>query len=227
MTIKANQTTDYVFQLPVRIWHGAHALSFLTLAVTGYLIAHPLPSVTFEASGHFVMGNIRLIHFCAAYVFTIGFLLRIYWAFVGNRFAREIFYLPVWDRQWRKKLWREIRYYSFLEEPTKEHEGHNALARVIMNLFHVLGSVLMIGTGFALYAEGTGAGSWPDAGFGWIIPLMGGSESVHNWHNLGMWIFAAAVLGHIYAAFREELLSRQTHLSAIVSGYRVYKDELP
>lgn len=40
------------------------------------------------------MGYIRFIHFTAAYVFAIGFIGRIYWAFVGNEYSRELFKLP-------------------------------------------------------------------------------------------------------------------------------------
>ena len=35
----------YVFEVPVRIWHWIHALAITTLAITGYLIANPLPSM--------------------------------------------------------------------------------------------------------------------------------------------------------------------------------------
>ena len=93
----ANLKPVYVFEAPVRIWHWLHTISFLVLAATGYLIANPLSSVGGEASDHFFMGNIRLIHFIAAYVFAIGFAVRIYWAFVGNRYSREMFYLPLWQ----------------------------------------------------------------------------------------------------------------------------------
>jgi Ni,Fe-hydrogenase I cytochrome b subunit len=48
----------YVYQAPVRIWHWLHAFSFLVLAVTGYLIAHPLPSPLGEASAHMAFGRV-------------------------------------------------------------------------------------------------------------------------------------------------------------------------
>ena len=38
-----------------------------------------------EASDNFLMGYIRFAHFAAAYIFVIGFVFRVYWAFVGNR----------------------------------------------------------------------------------------------------------------------------------------------
>ncbi len=34
----------YVFEVPVRVWHWVHALAITVLAITGYLIATPLPA---------------------------------------------------------------------------------------------------------------------------------------------------------------------------------------
>jgi hypothetical protein len=62
----------YVFEVPVRVWHWIHALAITVLAITGYLIANPLPSMGGEASDSFLMGNIRLIHFITAMVFAVG-----------------------------------------------------------------------------------------------------------------------------------------------------------
>jgi Ni/Fe-hydrogenase 1 B-type cytochrome subunit len=87
----------YVYEAPLRLWHWVNALAITVLAITGYLIASPLPSQPGEASDNFLMGYIRFAHFSAAYVFAIGFLGRIYWGFVGNHHARQIFILPVWD----------------------------------------------------------------------------------------------------------------------------------
>ncbi len=222
-----HQQAVYVYQAPQRIWHWVHAISFLVLAVTGYLIANPLPSVGGEASGHFIMGNIRLIHFIAAYVFAIGFLLRIYWAFVGNYYAREIFVLPVWRRDWWKGLWYEIRFYLFLEKAVHKELGHNPLAQAAMFIFNTLGSLFMIVTGFALYAQGLGEGSWADVLFGWVIPLIGDAEAAYNLHHMGMWVMAAFVIVHIYVAIRGDIISRQSSVSTLLSGWRMFKDDLP
>ena len=222
-----NQKAVYVFEAPVRLWHWLHTLSFLVLAVTGYLIANPLPSLSGEASDHFMMGNIRLIHFIAAYVFAIGFVVRVYWALVGNRYAREIFYLPFWRLSWWKGLIYEIRFYSFLTREQHKTLGHNPLAQAAMFLFNTLGTVFMIGTGFALYGEGLGTGSWADNWFGWIIPLLGGSEATHNWHNMGMWVMLMFVIIHIYMAIRADIIGRESSVSTIIGGWRMFKDDQP
>jgi Ni/Fe-hydrogenase 1 B-type cytochrome subunit len=223
----ANQQAVYVFEAPVRIWHWLHTLSFLALAVTGYLIANPLPSLGGEASDHFLMGNIRLIHFISAYVFAIGFAVRIYWALVGNRYAREIFYLPFWRASWWKGLFDEIAFYLFLSRRQHKVLGHNPLAQTAMFFLNTLMTLFMIGTGFALYGEGLGSGSWADRLFGWIIPLLGGGEATHNWHNMGMWIMIMFIIIHIYMAVRADIIGRESSVSTIIGGWRLFKDDQP
>ncbi|MEA3411188.1 MAG: Ni/Fe-hydrogenase, b-type cytochrome subunit [Pseudomonadota bacterium] len=220
-------TPTYVFEAPVRVWHWINAISIFVLAVTGYLIANPLPSVGGEASDHFMMGNIRMIHFIAAYVFAIGFAVRIYWAIVGNKYSREIFYLPFWDRYWVEDFVRKVCFYLFIDCGVRKFVGHNPLARAAMFFFVTLLSLFMIFTGFALYSEGLGLGSWADRLFGWVIPLLGGSESVHNLHNLGMWLMVFFVIVHVYMSIRDDIVSRQSSVSTMISGWRLYKDDRP
>jgi Ni/Fe-hydrogenase 1 B-type cytochrome subunit len=223
----SNQQAVYVFEAPVRIWHWLHTLSFLALAVTGYLIANPLPSLGGEASDHFFMGYIRMIHFIAAYVFAIGFAVRIYWAVVGNRYAREIFILPIHKTEWWKGLIHEIKFYLFLTRNQDKTLGHNPLAQAAMFFLNTLMTLFMIFTGFALYGEGLGSGSWADRLFGWVIPLLGGGEATHNWHNMGMWIMIMFIIIHIYMAVRADIIGRQSSVSTIIGGWRMFKDDQP
>lgn len=223
----ANLQPVYVYEAPVRLWHWVHVCSFFTLAVTGYLIGNPLPSIGGEASEHFLMGNIRLIHFIAAYVFAIAFAVRIYWALVGNRWAREVFYLPIWRAAWWAGLFYEIRFMLFLTREQRKTLGHNPLAQLAMFLLNTLTTFFMIGSGFALYGEGLGEGSWADRWFGWITPLVGGSEATHNWHNMGMWILVTFTILHIYMAFRADIIGRQTSVSTMISGWRLFRDDRP
>lgn len=217
----------YVFEAPVRVWHWTHALSIAVLAVTGYLIANPLPAVNGEASHHFIMGDMRMIHFIAAYVFSIGFAVRIYWAVVGNEYSRELFIVPLWKAQWWHELWYEIKFYLFMTREQHKIPGHNALAQAAMWIFNVALGIFMVLTGFALYAEGLGLGSWADVTFGWVMPLFGGPQNVRMLHLLGMWLFVVFALLHIYMAIRADIIGRQSSVSAIIGGWRTYKDDLP
>ena len=223
----ANQQAIYVYEAPVRVWHWVHAISIIVLSVTGYFIGQPMASVPGEASDNFLMGNIRLIHFIAAYVVTIGFVVRIYWAIVGNHYAREIFILPIWKGVWWRGLLYEMRFYLFMTRGIQKRPGRGPLAQLAMFFFNTLITLFMIFTGFALYSEGLGEGSWADKMFGWVIPLIGSSEAVHNWHNLGMWIMIVFMIIHIYMAIRADIISRQSSISTIIGGWRMYKDDLP
>lgn len=214
----------YVFEAPVRIWHWVHALSVLVLAITGYLIANPLPSIGGEASEHFQMGNLRMIHFIAGYVFAIGFVVRIYWGLVGNKYSRELLYLPVWRRAWWRDLMGEVKYYLFLRREPPHSDAHNALAQSAMWFFNTLLSVFMIISGFALYSEGLGLDSWADNLFGWAIPLFGGSQQLRMLHIFGMWLFIVFAIIHIYMAIRADIMGKQSSVSAIVGGWRTYRD---
>ena len=222
------QTSVYVYEAPVRIWHWVNAAAITVLCVTGYLIASPLPSMQIgEATDQFVMGYIRFAHFAAAMILTVGFLGRAYWAVVGNHHARQLFTLPLLKRHWWAEVWFEIKWYLFLERKPKKYVGHNPLAQLAMFMFITLGVSFMIVTGFALYGEGLGAGSWADRMFGWVIPLLGGSQTVHSLHHLGMWWIVIFMIVHIYVAIREDILSRQSIVSTMISGHRTFKDDDP
>jgi Ni/Fe-hydrogenase 1 B-type cytochrome subunit len=221
------QKAVYVYETPVRLWHWINALSILVLAVTGYFIGSPLPTMPGEASANFLMGYIRFAHFAAAFVFAIGFLGRFYWSFVGNHHARQLFRLPIFRASFLEEVLFELRWYLFLEKEPRKYEGHNPLAQVVMFMMLTLGSVFMIFTGFALYSEGAGEGSWFDFFFGWVIPLFGQSQDVHTWHHLGMWFILIFIMAHVYVAIREDIMSRQSLISTMISGWRMFKDDRP
>lgn len=219
-------TSIYVYETPVRVWHWVNALAIVVLVATGLLIAYPPPTMSGEASDHFLFGWIRFAHFAAGYVLAIGFLARIYWAIVGNHHARQLFRLPFWRGDWWYEVWFELRWYLFLEPNPKKYIGHNPLAQLAMFFFMTLGLTFMILTGFALYAEGQMSG-WADFLFGWIIPLVGGSQNLHSIHHFGMWAIVIFTILHVYAAIREDIMSRQSMVSTMISGTRTFKDDDP
>lgn len=224
---EVKRTAIYVYQAPVRVWHWINALSISVLIVTGYFIGSPPPSMPGEASDHFVMGYLRFFHFAAAYVFAVGFLFRIYWAIVGNRHSRQLFTLPFWRPSFWHELWHEVRWYAFLEKEPKKYIGHNPLAHLFMVAIITVGGLVMIVTGFALYSEQTGLGSWQDQLFGWVIPLVGQSQDVRMWHHWGMWVILVFIMLHVYTAIREDIMSRQSLISTMISGWRMFKDDRP
>jgi Ni/Fe-hydrogenase 1 B-type cytochrome subunit len=220
-------TTIYVYEAPVRLWHWVTAASIVVLVITGYFIGSPPPSLSGEASNHFLMGWIRYLHFSAAWIFAVGFAGRIVWTFMGNIYTRELFYLPVWRRDYWKGLLDELLVYAFIKKQGEKTIGHNPLARTALFFCFTLTGLFMIVSGFALYSDGTGIDSWEGKVFGWVMPWLGGSLGTHFLHHWGMWIIILFVMIHVYTVTREDITSRQTLLSAMTNGYRSYKDDRP
>lgn len=214
----------YVYEAPVRIWHWINAFSITVLIVTGFLIASPLPTPQGEASDHFLMGYIRFAHFVAGYIMAIGFLGRIYWAAVGNTYAKELFWVPIFQLEYWKDVWAMLLWYLFLSDRPGQYIGHNPLARSAMFFTYMATSVFMMLTGFANYSEGQQPGDWYEQLFGWVITLLGQSQDVHTWHHLGTWAIIIFMIVHIYAAIREDIMGRASMVSTMISGYRIFKD---
>lgn len=213
----------YVYEAPVRLWHWVNAAAIVVLAFTGYFIGQPLPTQPGEASANYLMGYIRFAHFAAAYIFAIGLLGRIYWAFVGNHHARELFTLPIFKAAYWREVIMMLKWYAFLIPQPNRYVGHNPMARLAMFCGFFLFSLFMVCTGFALYGEGAQAGSWQDKLFGWVIPMFGQSQDVHTWHRMGMWGMVIFVTLHVYAAIREDIMGRQSIVSTMISGFRTFK----
>ncbi len=213
----------YVYDAPVRLWHWVNAAAILMLALTGYLIGTGTPAMSGQASGDFLFGYIRFAHFSAGYVLSVGFVLRIYSALIGNRHATQIFCVPLWRGCFWRDVLHEIRRYGFLAVEPDRRVGHNPLAQLAMFLMFTQTITFMIVTGFALYGQGAGSDSWQDRLFGWVFSIWPNSQDVHTWHHLGLWVILVFVLVHIYAVIREDIMSRRS-ISSMISGEREFRD---
>jgi Ni/Fe-hydrogenase 1 B-type cytochrome subunit len=223
-TTRSKIRPTYVWEAPVRIWHWVMAGCMAVLGITGYLIGTPLPSITGEASDHFMFGYIRFAHFTAALIFIVVFVLRVLWAFVGNRYSREIFLVPLkmFSPSWWGGLIKQAMHYLFLRREVQPWLGHNPLAMSGMFFMYVLGTVFMIFTGLALYGEGLGMNSWVFKAFSsWVLPLFGYSQNVHTLHHLGMWYLIVFTIVHLYMVIREDIMSGETVISTMINGWRV------
>lgn len=216
----------YVYESGLRLWHWVNALCIVVLCVTGYLIGVPPASVGGEASEAFLMGYIRMIHFAAGQILAVFFVMRVYWAFAGNHHARQIFLVPIWSLKWWSEVIHEIKWYSFIVKDPKKYIGHNPLAQLAMFFLFLIPLIFQLLTGFALYAEGQGTETWWYSAFGWVFGLFGdNSFFVHTVHRLIMWVIVVFAIVHIYAAIREDIMSRQSLVSTMVSGWRYFKDD--
>ncbi len=215
----------YVYEAPVRLWHWLMMLAMIVLAVTGYLIGSPLPAIGGEATFSYFFATIRMIHFIAAMLFAVLFIVRIYWAIAGNHHARSIFLPPLLSGEWWRGVFSQAGYYLFLKKESDLWVGHNPLAQLAMFLMFTLGAIVIILTGFSLFAEQYGWGSaWMNA-FGWVNVLLGGSQMVRTIHHLAMWYLVLFAVIHMYMVFREDIMSGESVIGTMINGIRTFKRE--
>jgi Ni/Fe-hydrogenase 1 B-type cytochrome subunit len=210
-----------VWELPVRICHWVMAASIATLFTTGLYISWPVFTSNGEAFQHFVMGRFRQIHFIAGYALLFSFLLRAYWFFKGNNYARSGVPL-IWRASWWKALGKQLReYLAVVRGPVRL--GHNSLAGLSYFIFVGMLGLAQIVTGFALYGEVNPGGFW-DTLFGWVIPLLGGSFQTHMWHHTLAWGFVIFVILHLYIVIFDSIRYRNGLISSMVSGDKFFEE---
>ena len=206
--------TLYVWDLPVRITHWVTVISIVILTITGLYIANPFITTEGPAVGQYLMGTVRLIHYITAFIFTTSVLFRIYWAFVGSKYARWNQFLPASLRRLRD-LGRMVRYYTFTRRDPPAEIGHNPLAGVTYVGVFLLFIVQII-TGFALYSLPYQDG-WIKAGFGWVIVLFG-AQPVRLVHYLIMFLLIAFTIHHVYSAVLIDIEEKSGLVSSMITG---------
>jgi Ni/Fe-hydrogenase 1 B-type cytochrome subunit len=218
----------YIWQLPVRIFHWANALAITVLIVTGLLISHPPGIISNgEASTQFWFGYIRKIHFMSAYVMVAVLVMRVYWAFVGNKYSSWKVFVPFDKKGW-SSVWHTLKHDIFLQNE-KEYDykksifvGHNDIAAVSYLVMFIMAFV-MIFTGFGLYADNA---TWflPKM-FAWVPEFLGGDMNTRLIHHLTMWGFILFSAVHIYLVLFHDWLEGRGETSAMVSGYKFVRSE--
>lgn len=214
----------YVWEQPVRIYHWLNALVLLALIVTGFYIANPLAlqSKT-EASFMYTMGWFRYIHFIAAYLFFFNFLFRLYWGFVGNKYANWKQFIPT-SKRFIKEIWHVIKI-DILMMKGKEHIsiGHNALAGFIY-FFTFIAFLVQCLTGFGLYASMSDW--WLPRLFNWVPALFGGDIVTRQVHHWSMWFFILFVVIHVYLVFYHDYVEGRGEISSMGGGWKFIEDEV-
>lgn len=209
----------YVWELPVRITHWLIFSSVIILSATGYYIGHPFISVGGAARDHFVMGSARAAHLHTAIVFTLAVLVRVYWLFAGNVYARLTEFIPLTRARYRS-LYRAALFYAFIRRDPDEYPGHNALAGGSYAAIFVVYFILIL-TGLTLYAAEAPVGS-PLRAFSLLAPLFGGLPLARLMHHIGMWLILMFVVVHIYFVLLASITERTGIFDSIFSGYKFF-----
>lgn len=216
----------YVWELPVRVYHWINAAGIVVLIVTGFLIANPPALMTGadEAYTHYWFGTTRFIHFATAYVLFFNFIFRLYWGFVGNRYADWRNFIPT-GGQFFKKIWKVLKADIFLLKGYTAHSvGHNRMAGLIYFLLFIAFFVQCL-TGFGLYAAMSDW--WLPRLFSWVPILFGGDAMLRWIHHWTMWLFILFIVVHVYLVFYHDYVEGNGELSSMGGGWKfVDKDTL-
>ncbi len=225
--ITYNYKRVYVWSLVVRFFHWTTAFSTIILIITGFIIADP-PAITqnLEATNSYWFGYIRAIHLITAFILVAVVIFRIYWAFVGNRFASWRIFIP-FTKKGMANIWHVMKV-DILLMPDKEHDlsnisiGHNYLAAFSYFLMTLL-FILQFSTGFALMSPTSDF--WFTNMFAWIIPFFGGDILVRYIHHLSTWFFMTFVVIHVYLVLYHDYVEGRGEASSMISGYKFVRSE--
>ena len=147
--------------------------------------------------------------------FVCNYLVRIYWGFVGNRYARFSNYIPVKKEHWQE-IWKVMKFDILqVHEQTFFSIGHNALAAFTYFILF-LAFLFQVFTGFAMYSAMSH--HWFAGLFAWVVPLMGGDFAVRQWHHVMMWIFVVIALVHVYLVIYHDYIEERGVISSMVGG---------
>ncbi len=212
--MSAERKRVYAWEFPVRLTHWVNVVCILTLSVTGFYIGNPF--IHAISSREYIMGWMRFIHFVAAYAFVCSVIIRFYWAFVGNRYARWGALIPHTSRQW-KDLFGAIKFYLFLSRKPPYAVGHTAFAGLVYIIIFIL-YIWQIISGFALYSLSDHAWASGILG-GWLTGVMH-LQTIRLYHHLVMYVILAFAIAHIYIGWYLDSKERNGIMGSIFGGYK-------
>ncbi|MEN8186625.1 MAG: Ni/Fe-hydrogenase, b-type cytochrome subunit [Bacteroidota bacterium] len=227
MSITYNYKRVYVWEIPVRLFHWLTVLAMIALIITGFIIADP-PAINenVEPSQSFKFGIVRFIHFTSGFVLVANFLFRVYWSFVGNRFAKWTNFIP-FTKAGIKNIIHVLKV-DILLLKDKEHKlsnisiGHNMMASFSYFMMTIV-FLIQLSTGFALMSQTSDF--WFTEFFSWVLPLLGGDITVRYIHHFLTWIFLAFILVHVYLVFFHDYVEARGETSSMLSGYKFVRAE--
>ena len=203
-----------VWELPVRFTHWINVVCLIVLSITGYYIGKPF--IHAYSTKQYIMGWMRFIHFVAAYVFLMSLIIRIYWAFAGNKYASWKAFFP-FNKKGLSQMTESLRFYLLLSRRHSHMLGHSALAGATYLAVVLLFTVEII-TGFALYSQSHYSVMMQLLG-GWLLNIMS-VQTVRLYHHLIMWALIIFSMFHVYLAWVVDATERNGLMGSIFGGYK-------
>lgn len=203
-----------VWQLPVRVAHWLMVAAIAVLAATGLFIHHPyLPPAGWNA---FLMAWVRFAHIMAGFVLIAALIVRCYWFFQGNLWARWTAYVPLRPDQWAG-IGSMVEYYSFLRFTPVHRTGHNALAALSYLAIYLLLLVEVL-SGLALLVRVVNSPGLNEL-LGWL-PTLVPMEYVRVAHFFLTFVFLAFAVFHVYLSILVGIEEQNGLMDSIFSGFK-------
>lgn len=211
----------YVWEIPVRLTHWINFVCLFALCVTGYYIGNPFLYAL--SPQHYIMGWMRFIHFVTGYVLLMSIIIRIYWAFAGNKYASWKAFVP-FNKKGLRKILESIKFYLLISRKLSFIMGHSAIAGVTYLVVYLL-LIAEVITGFALYSLSHSASTSLFLLGGWFLNIAS-LQTVRLYHHLIMWALTAFVIFHVYIAWFVHSRECNGLMGSIFGGYKFSTKEL-
>ena len=204
----------YVWEWPVRIAHWMIVLSLVVLTVTGAYMHRPFLVAT--SSRAWVMGTARFVHELFGFILIAVLILRFYWFFAGNRWARWRAWIPLRRDQWLS-ISSMLRYYTYRKREPDPEVGHNSLAAATYTVIMFLLVVECV-SGVVLYSVVRGSHTLTLL-VGWISRIVD-IQYIRAIHYFIMFLFMAFVIHHVYSAFLVSKERQSGLMESIFTGWK-------
>lgn len=126
-----------VWDAPTRWFHWVNAICVVALVVIGYLILNGRLLEIPRTGGL----KLKTVHSWVGYVFAINLLIRMGWAFLGNRYARWRAMLPG-GRGYLRSVGSYV--VALFSRHPQQYLGHNPLGRISVTAMFLLILVLAV-----------------------------------------------------------------------------------
>ncbi|GAB4390132.1 MAG: Ni/Fe-hydrogenase, b-type cytochrome subunit [Thermodesulfovibrionales bacterium] len=204
----------YAWEFPVRLTHWVNVLCIISFTVTGLYIGSPY--VHAVSADQYVMGWMRFVHFTTGYLFLMMMILRLYWAFAGNRYASWKVWFPYTGQNW-KDLIGTAKFYFFISRKPPYAVGHTALAGAAYLVVFLL-FIFEIVSGFALYSQAREGMVYTVLG-GWLLGVMH-VQTIRLFHHLVMYVILAFTIVHVYIGWYLDRAEKNGLMGSIFGGYK-------
>ncbi len=205
----------YAWEFPVRLTHWINAVCITVFCFTGIYIGNPYLYAI--SPTQYIMGWMRFLHFLCGYLFALSMIVRIYWMFVGNKYASWRVIIPLTSKQWEDAI-GGLKFYLFLSKKPPYAVGHSAMAALTYLGVFIL-FFFEIFSGFALFSQSHMKSAILWLLGGWMLGIFE-SQTLRLWHHIVMYLLICFTFIHVYIGWYLDSTEKNGLMGSIFGGYK-------